>query len=136
MTLLADTDVMVDIFRRFSPALDWLQSLGDTELQLPGFVVLELVQGCRDRGDMRQLERHLARFRTVWPSPETCDAAVSVFIQRRLQTGIELLDILIGVTAAATGLQLCTFNRKHYAGIPGLTLVQPYVRSMKISGTR
>jgi len=135
MTLLADTDVMVDILRRFPPALAWLQTQADTELRLPGFVALELIQGCRDRAEMHRLERHLARFQIVWPEPEACDPALSLFIQHRLQTGIGLLDVMIGLTAAGAGLSLCTFNQKHYAGIPGLTTIQPYARTGRQSRT-
>jgi predicted nucleic acid-binding protein len=84
---------------------------------------------------MHRLERHLARFQVVWPEPEACDLAVSLFIQRRLQTGIGLLDVMIGLTAAGAGLSLCTFNQKHFAEIPGLTTVQPYARTGRQSRT-
>ena len=45
--VLVDTDVMVDLLRQHAPAVTWLNSLEDVEILLPGFVVMELTQGCR-----------------------------------------------------------------------------------------
>jgi predicted nucleic acid-binding protein len=128
MTVCLDTDVVVDILRRFPPAVAWLESLADTAVLLPGYVVLELIQGCLNQRELRELERQLSRFQTMWPSSETCQRAVSVFAECHLSSGIELLDVLIGMTAAAAGTPLCTFNEKHYRMIPGLKTVRLYPR--------
>lgn len=47
--LLLDTDVMIDVLRGYDPALEWLRSLADEMIGLPGFVAMELLQGCRNR---------------------------------------------------------------------------------------
>jgi len=47
--ILLDTDVMVDVLRRHTPATVWLASLGAEAVGIPGLVAMELVQGCRDR---------------------------------------------------------------------------------------
>jgi predicted nucleic acid-binding protein len=54
--LLLDTDIMIDLLRRYPPALAWLTSLGSTELALPDYVVMELIQGCRSKAEQDQLE--------------------------------------------------------------------------------
>ncbi|MGE0887360.1 MAG: type II toxin-antitoxin system VapC family toxin [Blastocatellales bacterium] len=42
--ILLDSDVMIDLFRRFPPAVEWFGSLSaDEEIALPGFVVMELI---------------------------------------------------------------------------------------------
>ncbi len=66
--LLLDTDVMIDILRQFPPALAWLDSHKTEELALPGFVVLELIQGCRNKAEQERVERLVARCRTLWPT--------------------------------------------------------------------
>ena len=43
--LLLDTDVMIDLLRQYSPAVAWLDSLGEEEIVLPGFVVMESCRG-------------------------------------------------------------------------------------------
>jgi predicted nucleic acid-binding protein len=47
---------MVDDLRRYPPPIAWLASIKDEEVVLPGFVLMELIQGCRNRRDQRALE--------------------------------------------------------------------------------
>ena len=47
--IFLDSDVVIDILRQFSPAMEWFDSLNDDEeLVLSGFVVMELIQGCKN----------------------------------------------------------------------------------------
>lgn len=124
--IVLDSDVMIDLLRRHQPAVAWLSSLGEEEIILPGFVVMELLQGCRSKLEQAQVEQVLTGFETVWPLPETCEAALEVFADSHLSHGIGMLDALIGQTAVALHLPLYTFNRKHYAAFPNLTTVAPY----------
>src|SRR6266540_5791279 len=79
--LLLDTDIMIDVLRRHPPALAWLTSLGTAQLALPGYVVMELIQGCRNKAEQDQLERALMAYQIVWPSAAACDAALASFSQ-------------------------------------------------------
>ncbi|MDQ2995677.1 MAG: type II toxin-antitoxin system VapC family toxin [Chloroflexota bacterium] len=127
--LLLDTDIMIDVLRRYPPALAWLTSLGTTPLVLPGYVVMELIQGCRNKAEQDQLEQVLNAYQIVWPSATACDAALASFSQHRLSHSLGIIDALIGHTAIALGTPLYTFNQKHYNPITGLTTVQPYTRT-------
>lgn len=124
--ILLDTDVMIDLLRQYPPAVVWLGSLGEEEILLPGFVVMELLQGCRNKAEQEEVERKLGAYSIVWPSPEMCNEALSVFASYHLSHGLGILDALIGQMAAALKLPLYTFNQKHYAAIPDLKTVQPY----------
>jgi predicted nucleic acid-binding protein len=75
---LLDTDIMVDVMRQYPPALVWLKSLGEEEVILPGFVVMELIQGCRNKAEQRRVEKALKGRAVVWPSPEICDEALGL----------------------------------------------------------
>lgn len=57
----------------------WLEALGDEEIVLPGFVVMELLQGCGNKAEQEKVENMLAAFEVVWPSPESCDEALRIF---------------------------------------------------------
>jgi len=124
--ILLDTDVMVDLLRQYPPAVAWLDSLGEEEIVLPGFVVMELIQGCRTRAEQEKVERELGAYSVAWPSPGTYDEALSVFARYHLSHGLGILDALIGQMAVALSLPLYTFNQKHYAAIPNSRTVQPY----------
>jgi len=125
--ILLDSDVMIDLLRQYPPAMRWFDTLDeDEEVALSGYVVMELIQGCRNKVEQEHLQRELATYGIVWLSPEDCDRALDVFARYRLSHSAGLLDVLIGQTAVALDVPLCTFNEKHYGFIPGLRTIQPY----------
>ena len=124
--LVTDTDVMVDVLREHPPAIAWLASLGDEQIVLPGYVMMELLQGCRNQGEQRAIERRLAAYAIAWPSAQVCDSAVAVFARYHLSHNLGILDALIGQLAVSLGRPLYTFSQRHYAASPGLATVQPY----------
>ncbi|NOX60881.1 MAG: type II toxin-antitoxin system VapC family toxin [Chloroflexi bacterium] len=126
--IILDSDIVIDFLRRYPPAIEWLRSLGETEIALPGFVVMELVQGCANKNELQVLERFIADFEVIWPDVEACDEALAAFARRHLSHRLGLLDALIGQTAISLDLPLYTFNRKHYAAIADLVTIQPYER--------
>jgi predicted nucleic acid-binding protein len=58
-----------------------------------------------------------------------CYRALDVFAQHHLSHNVGLLDALIGQTAIALGVPLCTFNHRHCQFIPGLQTTQPYEKT-------
>lgn len=127
--VLLDTDVMIDLLRGYPPAVAWLNSLGEEEIVLPGYVVMELIQGCTNKGEQQRVEKKLRSYDIAWPSPEICDQALSVFSRHHLSHNLGILDALIGQMAVVLDVPLYTFNQKHYAAIPGLKSEQPYGKS-------
>ncbi len=126
--ILLDTDVVVDLLRRVPQAVAWFDSLADEELVLPGFVAMELIQGCRSRAELKVLQDGIRDMLVVWPSPEVCDGALHTYSASRFSHGVGLIDALVGQLAASLDLPLHTFNRKHYAGVAHLKMVAPYQR--------
>ena len=127
--LLLDSDVMIDLLRQNSSAIYWLESLGDEEILLPGFVVMELLQGCSNKVEMNRLKRTLAPYTVIWPTPDVCDEALEMFSRFYLSHNLGVIDALIGQLSVSLDLPLQTFNDKHYAVIPNIKLSQPYERS-------
>ena len=127
--ILLDSDVMIDLLRQYPPAIKWFDTLGDREeIVLSGYVVMELIQGCRNRAEQIKVQRGLTAYGVVWLSPAGCDEALGIFGEYHLGHGVGLLDVLIGQTAVALDAPLYTFNQKHYRFIPGLQTIQPYER--------
>ncbi|WP_423224844.1 type II toxin-antitoxin system VapC family toxin [Candidatus Amarolinea aalborgensis] len=128
--ILLDSDVLIDLLRKHPPAAAWFGTLPeDEEVAVSGYVVMELIQGCRNKVEQDRVQRALASYGVVWLSEADCDAALGVFAAFRLSHNAGLLDVLIGQTAIALGEPLHTFNQKHYRFIPGIQTVQPYAKS-------
>jgi predicted nucleic acid-binding protein len=124
--IILDTDVMVDFLSLYPPTMNWLDSLGAEEIVLPGFVVMELINGIKNKIEQKQLERKLERYEIIWPTPEVCDEALSIFSRYHLSHSLGIFDALIGQTSVSLDLPLYTFNQKHYDVIPNLHTIQPY----------
>ena len=95
---------------------------------MPEFVAMELIEGCKNTGEIRATRKILSSFHIIWPSESTCGSALSVFTDNRPKYGLGIIDALVGQMAVTLALPLVTFNKKHYACVPGLQTVQPYDR--------
>lgn len=124
--ILLDTDVMVDILRGYEPAKEWLKSA--QEIGVHGLVAMELIQGCQNAREQRQLEKGLSEYQLYWPTEEDCNRALASFSTHHLSDNIGLLDALIAETAIGVNAELATFNIKHYRVLRGLKSMQPYER--------
>ena len=132
---LLDTDVMIDLMRGFAPAIAWFESLGDEEAPaLPGFVVMELICGCRNRTELTELKERLRPFKIYWPREQDLDQSLADLWMYRLSHGLKILDTLIARCATGHEAILYTFNTKDFSLISGLKLEQPYSRSLAKSG--
>src|SRR5206468_2137841 len=126
--ILLDSDVVVDLLRGRPHAIAWLTSLGSQRITVPGYVAMEVIQGCHGGAALARTQRELANYDIVWPDAAACAQAMSVFETFWLSHKLGLLDALIGQTAVALGEPLHTFNVKHLGLVPGLKAIQPYTR--------
>ena len=124
--ILLDTDVMVDVLRGYEPAKEWLESAQG--IGVPGLVAMELLQGCQNAKEQKQLEKALSEYQLYWPDEDDCNRAFASFSSHHLSDNIGLLDVLIAETAIGANAELATFNVKHYRVLRGLKSLQPYER--------
>lgn len=124
--ILLDTDIMIDILRDYPPAVQWMQSLSDEAIALPGFVVMELIQGCETKRELANLRRKLLPFKIYWLEAYDCNGAVEIFSKYHLSHHIGIIDVMIGELAVSLKIPLYSFNKKHYSPITSLQIVQPY----------
>jgi predicted nucleic acid-binding protein len=124
---LLDTDILIDIQRGHQPAVDWFATLEQIPT-VPGFVVMELMQGAENQAQIRQALKLVAPLTVVWPSATDCERSLSDFTLYHLSHHLGLLDSLIAACAVGLSATLCTFNHKHYRIVPGLKMEQPYNR--------
>ncbi|MBW4554961.1 MAG: PIN domain-containing protein [Trichormus sp. ATA11-4-KO1] len=124
---LLDTDILIDIQRGHTAAINWFASLSDLP-SVPGFVVMELIQDSQNKQKLRNALKLVAPLPVVWPTETDLNRALSDFATYHLSDSLGLLDALIAACAVGRYATLCTFNVKHYRVIPGLVIEQPYTR--------
>jgi hypothetical protein len=125
---LVDSDVMIDILRKYTPALDWLKTLSYKDIGIPGLVAMELFQGCRNSSEQQKLEKFLHPYALYWPDRADCGRAFNDYLKYRLSNQMGIIDALIAETAVGLDVNLVTFNQKHYRVVSNLRIVQPYER--------
>ena len=129
MTVLLDTDVLIDCLRATPAARDWLKQHAGESFQVPGVVAMELLMGCRDRSEVARVQAFLDRFSIVWPEAAEFAQAYDLLAQYRLASALSIPDCLIAAMALARTAQVYTFNLKHYRVIAGIQIQAPYARA-------
>jgi predicted nucleic acid-binding protein len=122
---MVDSDVMIRFLRGFSDAQAWFLH-HHADIVLPGYVAIELINGCHNKREMALLQNLLESLKIVWLKPAQAVIALEVFESVHLKNKIGILDVLIGQTAVQESLTLYTFNHKHYKVIPNITVAKPY----------
>jgi predicted nucleic acid-binding protein len=91
---------MVDILRAYPPAVGWLRSQEEQEIGLPGYVVIELLDGEPNKESMNKMQRVLEPYLIHWPNAADCNRALSVFAQGKLSHNLSAFDALIAETGS------------------------------------
>jgi predicted nucleic acid-binding protein len=86
--LLLDTDVLVDLLRRFPPAVRWAKDHASARLGIPVVVYLELLQGARHQADLDALCRYLTPYPILHLESGDSTRALECFKEHRLSRGI------------------------------------------------
>jgi predicted nucleic acid-binding protein len=124
---LIDTDILVDASRGIGEAGQLL----DVHLRGDGITIsavsaMELVAGCRDAAQLKEVKEFLSVVRIVPISEAVSERAQSLMEAYSLSHGLLLPDALIAATALQADLALCTRNVRHFSMIADLHVVTPY----------
>lgn len=121
---MIDTDILIDVARGDVSAASSLQALQQTYVTSISCVTeMELIVGCRNKVELRELERLLYFFQVVKLTSHISDLAVSLLRQYRLSHGLLIPDALIAATALAQNMAFITKNQRDYRFIEGLNLL-------------
>ncbi len=123
--LLLDTDVLVEYLRGRPRAIKYLEPL-NSDLYISVVSVAELFAGVKGDEEERSLEQFLLAFAVL---PITEKVAWLGGLYRRdfgPSHGTGLADALIAATVEENGINLVTFNRRHFPMVSRITV--PYKR--------
>jgi predicted nucleic acid-binding protein len=123
--LLIDTDVLVEYLRGRSEAVEYLEGL-TSDLYISVISIAELFAGVRDDEEEKSLKQLLLAF-VVLPVTEKT-ARLGGLYRRDYggSHGTGLADALIAATSEENGVDLATFNRRHFPMVSRIKV--PYER--------
>ena len=117
---LVDTDVLIWYLKGNQNAYTLIHGMG--EFAISAVTYMELVQGMRNKEELRALKRALKQWRvkTVYVNEEISSLALFYAEEYFLSHSMQLADALIGATCSNYGMTLHTANDKHYKVIKDL----------------
>jgi len=97
---IIDTDILIDVGRGNNEAALFLESLeASAKLAISVVTQMELIVGCRNKTELRNLTKFLDRFQVIGLDEAVSSTAVTLLQQYRLSHGLLIADALIAATA-------------------------------------
>jgi predicted nucleic acid-binding protein len=122
--IVVDTDILIDVARGDSDAIDCLSRLEkDSPLAISAVTQMELIVGCRNKAELKDLERFLRRFQILKITHQISDRAIDLLQQYFLSHGLLIADALIAATALIHVQPFITKNQRDFRFIAGLNLL-------------
>jgi predicted nucleic acid-binding protein len=118
--MIFDTDVLIWVLRGDAKAAQVVDAESDRALSVVTY--MELVQGARNRQELRGIKRFLSEAGfSVLPLTDAIGHRASIYVEEYgLGTALGVADALIAATAVEQAERLCTANQRHYAPIKEL----------------
>jgi tRNA(fMet)-specific endonuclease VapC len=126
--VVVDTDVVSFLFKRDTRAVSYEAHLMGKEMVISFMTLAELWQWAAQRNwgetKRRKLQRHIQTFTILHSDDELClKWAEAVESGRRNGRPIDTADAWVAATALLHNVPVVTHNRKHFAGVDGLTII-------------
>lgn len=122
--IIADTDILIDAGRGIQEAVDCLAEIERrTSTAVSVITYMELMAGCRNSRELRELDRFISRFQIIGLNSRISDIATDLLHSYRLSHGLLIPDALIAATAIYFQYPFVSKNQRDYRFIVGLNLL-------------
>lgn len=122
--VVIDTDILIDASRGVDEAIACLELVeARSQLAVSAVTEMELMVGCRDKAELRALDKFLSRFQVISLNERMSDAAVDLLRRYRLTHGLLIADAFIAATAIVLDSPFVSKNQRDYRFIAGLNLL-------------
>jgi predicted nucleic acid-binding protein len=122
---VADTTVVVHLYRRYVPALTWYGSLSQS-LGITPITWMEVMYGAGSKVKQSACKTLLSQFDLIYLTSLDQDWAMQQMEKYRLSHGVATGDCLIASVAHRLQLPLYTHNLKDMTPMIGKLAVKPY----------
>ena len=132
MAIILDADVIIRGEKRTFDLKIWLAGQPDEQFEVAAITVAELWHGVERatvqhrNKRLQYLQAMLAVLPVIPYTEQTAYEHARIWAQ--LETAGKMTgyyDLIVAATAVERGSQVATFNRRHFASVPGLTVVEP-----------
>jgi len=124
--VIFDTDVLVWYLRGYQKARRFIESVPHQQRALSSLTFMELLQGCRNQQEGRQVKAFISEniSLVIHPDEIISRRAIALLEHHAFSHGLRVVDAIIAASALETAASLATANVKHYRVIAPLNLIQ------------
>ena len=119
--ILVDSCIFIDIFRGDRQLY---QDLLKQKVYLNSIVYMELIQGSRDKIELKRINRFLKDFKILPITQKISKKSMELMKTYSISHGLLIPDALIAATAIIKNLPLWPFNRRDFQFIDRLILFE------------
>lgn len=126
--VLADSTILIDLSRGNEEAILFCDQERKKGQRMGISIIssMELIIGCRDKGDLGRTLKFLTEFLVIDISIPISRRAYQLILQFSMSHGLVIPDAFIAATALEENLSLVTSNVRQFEMLPGITLQKPY----------
>ncbi len=120
--MIFNTDVLIWYFRGNQKAREFISDIPYRERLVSSLCVMELVQGCRDKHELRTVKEFIRDNigSVLHPDELISEKAISLLEGHASGDGLRTVDALVAATVLQEDETLATGNHKHFRKIAGL----------------
>ncbi len=121
---IVDSDILIDIGRKDNTAIERLESEEKKSiLAISSISQMELIVGCRNKTELKYLEKFLDDFEIISLNYEITQKTIELLKEYRLSHGLLIPDSIIAATSLIFDASLLTKNQKDFKYIKELKLL-------------
>ncbi len=121
---IVDSDILINVARGDAEAINYLLRIEKTSiLAISAVTQMELTVGCRNKTELRDLEKFLSRYQILKITDQISDCAAELLKHYFLSHGLLIADGLIAATALVHNEVFITKNQRDFRFITGLNLL-------------
>jgi predicted nucleic acid-binding protein len=121
---ILDTTVMVHLFRKYQPALDWLDQ--ELAFSITSITWMEVMVGVANKRAQADLIRLLGGFNLIYLTQADQVWAIQQVERLRFSHSVGMNDAMIAAVAQRLQLPLYTHNLKDMTPLIGELAIKPY----------
>ena len=120
--MIFDTDVLIWYFRGNQKAKEFISGVPFRDRHVSSLCIMELVQGCRDRQELRAIKEFIRDniADVIHPDERISEKAITLLEGYALSDGLRTVDAIVAATALREDDTLVSSNFKHFKKIAGL----------------
>lgn len=132
MAIILDADVIIRGEKGTFDLQRWVGKQPNEQFEIAAITVAELWHGVERAAGTRQSKREEYLQTILAPLPIIPYTESTAYEHARLWAALEsagkmigFYDVIVAATALERGSKVATFNRRHFAQVKGLTIVEP-----------